>query len=202
LPFLKTDTAKIAVVHSMAKLEKDLQEAILAMPLKEKDKLLLKLITKDEVLTQQLQFQLVEAGDTMESRRDEIRKTIEKLYRIDHYSSGYLMMDMRYISGDITRHVKVTKDKYGEVELAIKLLKECFEKQLRWIERYSAKSDTLASYVAKRTDVILKKLTKLHPDIQFDFHGDMNYLLECCHRYAPAIYAKTLALPRAFEIED
>jgi hypothetical protein len=185
----------------MAKLEKDLQEAIVAMPQKEKDKLLLKLIAKDEVLTQQLQFQLVEAGDTIESRRDDIRKSIDKLYRIDHYSSGYLMMDMRYISGDITRHIKVTKDKYGEVELTIKLLKECFEKQLKWIQKYSAKSDTLANYVAKRTDAILKKLIKLHPDIQFDFHGDMNYILEGCHKYAPANYARIMDLPKSFEIE-
>jgi hypothetical protein len=172
----------------MAKLEKDLQEAITAMPLKEKDKLLLKLIAKDDILTQQLQFQLVEVGDTMESRRDDIRKSIEKLYRIDHYSSGYLMMDMRYISGDITRHVKVTKDKY--------------EKQLKWIQKYSAKTDTLANYVAKRTDAILKKLIKLHPDIQFDFHGDMNYILECCHKYAPANYARVMDLPKSFEIAD
>jgi phage regulator Rha-like protein len=186
----------------MAKLEKDLQEAILAMPQKEKDKILLKLIAKDEVLTQQLQFQLVEVGDTMESRRDDIRKTIDKLYNIDHYSSGYLMMDMRYISGDITRHVKVTKDKYGDVELTLKLLKDCFEKQLKWIQKYSSKSDTLANYVAKRADITLKKLIKLHPDIQFDFHGDMNYVLECCHRYAPAIYAISLALPKSFEIQD
>ena len=186
----------------MAKLEKDLQEAIVAMPQKEKDKLLLKLITKDDVLTQQLQFQLVEVGDTMESRRDDIRKTIDKLYRIDHYSSGYLMMDMRYVSGDITRHIKVTKDKYGEVELTIKLLKECFEKQLKWIQKYSAKTDTLANYVAKRTDVILKKLIKLHPDIQFDFHGDMDYILDCCHKYAPANYARIMDLPKRFEIVD
>ena len=186
----------------MAKLEKDLQEAIVAMPQKEKDKLLLKLITKDDVLTQQLQFQLVEAGDTMESRRDDIRKSIDKLYRIDHYSSGYLMMDMRYVSGDITRHIKVTKDKYGEVELTIKLLKECFEKQLKWIQKYSAKTDTLANYVAKRTDAILKKLIKLHPDIQFDFHSDMDYILDCCHKYAPANYARIMDLPKRFEIMD
>ena len=186
----------------MAKLEKDLQEAILAMPQKEKDKILLKLITKDEVLTQQLQFQLVEAGDSMESRREEIRQLIDKLYRIEHYSSGYLMMDMRYISGDITRHVKVTKDKYGEIELTLKLLKECFERQLKWIERYSAKTDTLASYVAKRADIILKKLIKLHPDLQFDFYNDMDYVLKCCHQYAPTIYARTLDLPKRFEIRD
>ncbi len=186
----------------MAKLEKDLQEAILAMPSKEKDKLLLKLITKDDVLTQQLQFTLVEEGTSVDFRRDEIKEAIDKLYRQNAYSSGYLMMDMRFVNGNITRHVKVTKDKYGEVELTIKLLKDCFEKQMKWIKQYTSKSDTLSNYVAKRTDFVLKKLVKLHPDIQFDFHADMNTLLEYVYSYAPSYYAKLMALPRTFEISE
>jgi hypothetical protein len=182
-------------------LNSPLQEAILSMPSKEKDKLLLKLIAKDDVLTQQLQFTLVEEGTSIDFRRDEVKATIDKLYRQNAMSSGYLMMDMRYVNAEISRHVKVTKDKYGEVELTIKLLKDCFEKQLKWIKQYTSKSDTLSNYVAKRTDFVLKKLIKLHPDIQFDFLADMNYVLECVHSYAPSYYAKLLALPRTFEIE-
>jgi hypothetical protein len=186
----------------MAKLEKDLQQAILAMPQKDKDKILLRLIAKDDILTQQLQFTLVEEGSSIEFRRDEVKVSIDKLYRQNAVSSGFLMMDMRYVNGEITRHVKVTKDKYGEVELTIKLLKECFEKQLKWIQKYSSKSDTLANYVAKRTDFVLKKLVKLHPDIQFDFHADVNTLLEYVYSYAPSYYAKLMALPRTFEISE
>ncbi|MCU0471150.1 MAG: hypothetical protein MUF58_21435 [Arcicella sp.] len=184
----------------MAKLEKDLQAAILAMPTKERDKLLLKLIAKDDILIQQLQFSLVEEGTSIEFRRDEIKNSIDKLYRLDAYSSGYLMMDMRYLNGDITRHVKVTKDKYGEVELTLKLLKDCFEKQLKWITKYNAKTDTLANYVVKRTDFLLKKVIKLHPDIQFDFYNDLNTLLDYLHQYATSYYAKQMALPKVFEI--
>jgi len=44
------------VLHLMAKLEKDLQLAILSMPQKDKDKLLLRLVAKDDILVQQLQF--------------------------------------------------------------------------------------------------------------------------------------------------
>ena len=186
----------------MAKLEKDLQQAILSMPQKEKDKLLLKLISKDDILTQQLQFMLIEGNSSIDYRRDEVKAAIDKLYRTDAYSSGYLMMDMRYINAEIARHVKVTKDKYGEIELTIKLLKDCFEKQLKWIQKYSAKSDTLSNYVAKRTDFVLKKLVKMHPDIQFDFHADANTLLEYVYSYAPSYYAKLMALPRTFEISE
>lgn len=184
----------------MAKIEKELQQAILGMPQKDKDKLLLRLIGKDDILIQQLTFTLVEESLTVESRRDDIRIAIDKLFDTTNYSSGYLMMDMRYTNAEITRHVKVTKDKYGEIELTLKLLKECFEKQLKWIEKLSSKSDSLANYVAKRTDFLLKKLVKLHPDIQFDFYSDMNTLLEYIHKYATAYYAKELMIPKTFEI--
>lgn len=186
----------------MAKIEKDLQQAILSMPQKDKDKLLIRLIAKDEVLTQQLQFMLVEGSASVDYRRDEVKETIDKLYRTDAFSSGYLMMDMRYVNAEITRHVKVTKDKYGEIELTIKMLKDCYEKQLKWIQKYSSKSDTLANYVAKRTDFVLKKLVKLHPDVQFDFHADVNTLLEYTYSYAPSYYANLMALPRTFEISE
>jgi hypothetical protein len=186
----------------MAKLEKDLQLAILSMPVKDKDKLLLKLVAKDDILIQQLQFTLVEEETTIEIRRDEIKNAIDKLYRLDAYSSGYLMMDMRYLNAEITRHVKVTKDKYGEVELTLKLLKDCFEKQLKWITKYNAKTDTLANYVAKRTDFLLKKVVKLHPDLQFDFYNDINSLLESVYSYAPAYYASQMKIPRVFEIAE
>lgn len=186
----------------MAKIEKELQQAIVAMPQKEKDKLLLRLIGKDDILIQQLTFTLVEESLTMESRRDDIKVLIDKLYDTTNYSSGYLMMDMRYTNAEITRHIKVTKDKYGEVELTLKLLKECFEKQLKWIEKYSSKSDTLALYVVKRTDFLLKKVVKMHPDIQFDFHADMNTLLEYLHKYATAYYAKELKMPKTYEIAE
>jgi hypothetical protein len=186
----------------MAKLEKDLQLAILSMPQKDKDKLLLRLVAKDDILVQQLQFNLVEEGTTVEIRRDEIRNAIDKLYQLNALSSGYLMMDMRYLNSEITRHVKITKDKYGEVELTIKLLKDCFEKQLKWISKYNSKTDTIANYVVKRTDFLLKKLIKLHPDIQFDFHADTNLLLEFVHSYATSYYASQMSIPKSFEISE
>lgn len=199
--FLKRRTG-LSVLHLMAKLEKDLQMAILSMPQKDKDKLLLRLVAKDVILVQQLQFTLVEEGITVEFRRDEVKTAIDKLYRLDAMSSGYLMMDMRYLNSEITRHVKVTKDKYGEVELTLKLLKDCFEKQLKWISKYNSKTDTLTNYVVKRTDFLLKKLVKLHPDIQFDFYSDVNLLLENIYSNGTSFYAVQMGLPKVFEISE
>jgi hypothetical protein len=199
--YLKRRTRQ-SVLHLMAKLEKDLQLAILSMPQKDKDKLLLRLVGKDDILIQQLQFTLVEEATTVEFRRDEVRTAIDKLYRLDAMSSGYLMMDMRYLNSDISRHVRVTKDKYGEVELTLKLLKDCFEKQLKWISKYNSKTDTLTNYVVKRTDFLMKKLVKLHPDIQFDFYSDVNLLLENIYSNGTSFYAVQMGLPKVFEISE
>lgn len=183
-------------------LSKDLKAAILALPRDEKDKLLLRLVGKHADLQEQLQFRLVEDGATLEERREAIHRAITRLYNRDAISSGYLMMDMREVHGELTRHVKTTKDLYGEVDLLLHLLNGVFDEQLRWIERYSSKSDTLAQYVAKRTEALLKKLSKLHPDLQFEFLDAINRLLERVWKYAPAYYAKELNLPRRYEAKE
>jgi hypothetical protein len=186
----------------MAKIEKDLQELILSLPQKEKDKMLLRLVAKDEKLVKKLEYELLESGSTLESRKQTIRKEIDNLYKMSHYSSGYLMMDMRYVNARIAEHVKTTTDKYGEVELTLQLLCDCFRKQLEWVSTYSSKSDTIALYIAKRTDIIYKKVVKMHPDIQFDFFKELNYLLECIHQYAPMPYAREMKIPKTFEIKE
>ncbi len=53
----------------MPALEPDLKQAIVRMPGVEKDKLLLRLIAKDATLSEKLQFELVERGQTIDERR-------------------------------------------------------------------------------------------------------------------------------------
>lgn len=183
-------------------ISKELKEAVLALPISEKDKLLLKLLAKHADLQKQLEFQLLEFGDSLQSRRNDIRQIIHRLYAYEHYSPGYMMMDMRSVNAYITEHVRTTKDKYGEIELTLYLLNQVFEKHLKHIEKYASRNDTLASYVAKRTDFVVKKLEKMHPDIQFEFVNEINSLLENVHRYAPAFYAKELQLPKEWIIRD
>ncbi len=83
------------------------------MPQKEKDKLLLRLITKDSTLTDKLFFELIEDSATIPERREAIMGRITRISKIIQDSPGWILMDMRNLSGDITYHVKVTKDKVG-----------------------------------------------------------------------------------------
>ena len=183
----------------MSALNKELKEAIVAMPSVEKDKLLLRLLAKEPVLCEKLEHQLLGNSSDVEQRRQEIRDQILLLARMNHYSPGYMMMDMRSVNALITYHVKITRDKYAEVELTLLLLNKVFDHQLPHISTYNAKSDTLAAYVAKRTEFILQKMKKLHPDLHLEFAADLNLLLQRVHQYAPARYAKEMQLPTRWD---
>lgn len=183
----------------MAKIPKELEKVILGLPAKEKDKILLRLIGKNELLILQLQYQLLENESFLDDRRGEIKKSIQRVSKMHHDTPGWLMMDMRDLNSRITTHVKVTKDKYGEVELTLYLLNAFFENQPKLLEKYSSKSDTIAQYIAKRTEFILKKLPKIHEDYYIEFERDINKLLERVHMYAPAYYARQMDLPKSWE---
>ncbi len=183
----------------MGKISKDLEKAILSQPAKEKDKILLRLIGKSELLIEQLQYQLLENETFLNDRRDEIKKSIQRVSKMAHSTPGWMMMDMRDLNARITQHVKVTKDKYGEIELTLYLLNSFFENQFSLLEKYNSKSDTVALYIAKRTEFVIKKLPKLHEDYYIEFERDVNKLLERVHKYAPAYYARQMDLPKSWE---
>ncbi len=179
----------------MPKLPKILEQAILTLPSKEKDKLLLKLIAKSELLIQQLHFQLLEDESDLKQKREDLKAAIDRVSKMYHDTPGWMMMDMRDLNGRITNHVKVTKDKYGEVELTLCLLNAFFDNQLPHLETYSGKTDTVSLYIAKRTEILLNKLPKLHEDYYVEFERGVNALLARVHKYCPSYYARQMKLP-------
>lgn len=164
------------------KLTPELKKAISALSSKEKDKLLFRLIPKDEILVAQLEHLLLEESATVEFRRDELRNIIDRsLNRAanNYYSPGYLLLDIRSISGRINRHVKITKDKYGEVELNLFMLNRTLELlggQLRFASPWHSR--TLNEYMAKRILKLLKLLEKIPEDYHADFRPDFQELAD------------------------
>ena len=107
------------------KLTEDLKKAISGLSHQEKDKLLFRLIAKEPILAQQLVFKLLEDGASMEERREDLAKYIEKYledYQDYYYSPGYLLLELRSLSAKITNHIKTTRDKYGEIALNLLML--------------------------------------------------------------------------------
>jgi hypothetical protein len=170
----------------------------------QKDKLLLKLFRKDPMLVEKLAFEFFEDKHDLENRRQQIRHNIDK-YIIQSYivwdTPGELMMEMRSINGRITEHVKITKDKYGEVELILLLLNTAFERFWTMLNAKKTRADTFSEYVLKKTQALMKLIAKLHEDNYMDFREDINRLLNYIHQYPmTAQGAKTYAIPVFFEL--
>ncbi len=156
------------------------------LPEREKDKLLLRLIAKDALLLEQLSFLHLEHGETTEERVDELREYFgERVGDVSwDLSPGELMMQIRYCSGYLTRHVRVTKNKLGEVQLMVELLHLALDTHLpRMRKRYHNPSRwaKLAPYVVKRIPTLLKKAEKLHPDLWVEFEAQLNDMLLLVH---------------------
>lgn len=163
-----------------AKLSPDLKKAISKLSPLEKDKLLFRLLPSNPSLVEQLNFKLLETGDTKELRRDELRELIKKnmeKYQAYYYSPGYLLMLLRDLSGEINRHVKTTKDKYGEVELNFTMLNLSLHFFGAAVAETSPqRSRTFNNYVIKRAIKLLKLMGKMHEDLVLDFQPAMKKL--------------------------
>lgn len=161
-------------------LSPEFKKVISQLSPKEKDKLLFRLLPKEPALVAKLEYDLLEGGDNVEVRRNELSEQMEMRLReatADFYSPGYLLLDLRSLSGDITRHVKVTKDKYGEIQMNFMLLNEGIGPVVDKINGFSkGRARTLNDYVVKRVLKLFALLHKQHPDIRLDFADEMKEL--------------------------
>jgi hypothetical protein len=153
----------------------DFKEELRELPSKEKDKLILRLLKKDRTLASRLYFELIESN-TGDERREAIKERIDSTLNgaYGYGSPGYLMMDMRYLSGDISQHVKVTKDKYGEVSLSLHLMiigltfnKDTFGGVT------SARAWKCSTYIIAKAFKTIILIQKMHEDLQFEFQDDL-----------------------------
>ena len=107
----------------------DFKKALQELPEKEKDKLILRLLRRDLDLAEKLYFELVDT-DTIEDKRRVMEINISKqIHRFSEnfHSLDYIAIEMRNISGKISHHVKITKDKFGEISLNLQMLNEVIE---------------------------------------------------------------------------
>jgi hypothetical protein len=181
----------------MQKIHDELKKAIILMPQKDKDKLLLRLIAKDKLLVEKLQFQLLEDSEMdKDGRAKEVENFILNYIEdkgSPYLTPGYLMMDMRKANAKITHHVKVTKDKFNEVYLTIILLLTAFRRHDTMLKSFpDRRSDTFVKYVIKRIEFIFKKLQRLNPDYFVEIEEPLNELLSFVHSFEPTAKAAQL----------
>jgi len=164
----------------------ELKNAVLNLSPREKDKLLVRLISKDKMLLKQLHFQLLEDADDLAQRIDDLRTKLTEMTKpsssgikqgasFSNYKS--LTSLLRQQSGLINEHEKVTKDKFSEVEFRLLILENAFKTYpILFQKSYISGVDKLHKYVIARLKATLAKYDKLHEDLQFDVQESYNYV--------------------------
>ena len=158
---------------------KEFKKAIQELPSIEKDKLIFRLLKRDLDLANRLHFELVDV-ETVEDKRAAFE--IEMLRKINYfskrfYSVGYLLQDTRFLSGEITNHVKITKDKFGEISLNMKMLNHLLLINNERIESSTySKAYTLCIYIIARAFKILLLIKAIDEDYFLDFREALSTL--------------------------
>jgi hypothetical protein len=103
---------------------------------------------------------------------------------------------MRDANGHITRHVKITKDNLGEIQLTVDLVNVAFDNHIGMLMNNATKAQTFADYVVKKADFVLKKLQKIHEDYYIEFEESVNKMLQNIHNYKPCTFPiKEMKIP-------
>ena len=154
----------------------EFKKALQLLPDSEKDKLILRLLKRDLNLANKLRFELVDT-ESVQDKREQLKNRIIRRIQLAtdrYYSVGYLLMDIRDISGEINQHVAITKDKFGEISLNCLMLKQMLELNNERIgtEKYG-KAYTLCIYIIARIFKILMLIQKQHEDLHLEFNDDI-----------------------------
>jgi hypothetical protein len=156
--------------------EPEFVKALHLLPDKEKDKLILRLLKHDMQLTNRLLFELV-STDSVEDRRAQVSDQVTRKVgwaTERYYSTGYLLMEVRGISGEINEHVSITKDKFGEITLNCLMLRQLLELNNKRIASESyGKAYSLCVYIVARLFKLLLLIQKQHEDLHMEFREDI-----------------------------
>ena len=175
---------------------KELKTEILSLPQKEKDKLLLRLVAKDKVLTEHLHFLLLEDETNLSERvailKQEIIATQKNLT-----TAKDVLANLRKQLKLINLFFKVTKANFEDVELRIFLLNyTTAEFKSKFFSSFKNYEQLFAVFFVKSVLATLKKFEKLHDDLQFDLKEDLNKLLSKTFNKSMAAIATDLGLPK------
>ncbi len=179
---------------------KELKTEILALPPKEKDKLLLRLIAKDKVLTEHLHFLLLEDESNLRDRieviKAEILQTMQYLNLNKKRNAKEVLSNLRKLAKLVNHNLRVTKNVFEDVDLRIFLFNQTpMDFKSNIFAANKNHEQLFAIYFIKATLITLRKFYKLHEDLQFDLRDEMNKLLNKIYKGSAKDIAIDLALP-------
>jgi hypothetical protein len=179
----------------MPALDKELRKALLALSPARKDKLLLQLLGSNQLLQEQLRFELLEDPDALDDRREALRGQVRATAKGFYYNASELLSSLRQLCPLFSTHAKVTHDAYGETGLLLLLVREVLQHQQEMVQVLSGANEALSLFLAKRAEEALQKLQKLHEDLHVEFIDEVNEMLPRLHASSAGYAARKLGLP-------
>lgn len=155
--------------------------ALAQLPSSEKDKLLWRLLKRDELLARRLEYELLAPYDAVDKRNELAEliqdRTVSIISRRARLAA--ILSQFRNLSGDITRHVYITKDKVGEISLNFVLLQMAM--QLLSNPAYLFGGKNTQKYVVYMLNKLYRTcmlINKLHIDYHIELEDDAQKLGE------------------------
>jgi hypothetical protein len=189
----------------MAKnISKELETAILAMPSKEKNKILIRLIAKNKILIEQLQFRLLEDSSfDLKVREEAAKEQID--YHINFCRERYPNLAIKHLRSAysaILHYKKITADKIGEIKLGIYFVQKVLKSQGTYLQVSSHDSDRvlIQNYICKRLAGSYSLIGKIHEDYRIEFSIDFQEVLLLISGGNISQVAQIHGLPKHFEL--
>lgn len=150
---------------------KEFKQALSEFSSIEKDRLIFRLLKKDQLLSKKLYFELIDP-ETTDQKRDQREENIrEKTMLAAKYIANpkYYLVIIRRISAEITEHVKVTTDKFGEVYLNLFLVHEILENNDSFAKQRFDNVYKLYIYLINKIVRALLLIKKIDEDYWMEF---------------------------------
>ena len=137
----------------------------------EKDRLIFRLLKKDKLLSKKLYFEIIDP-ETTDQKRDQMEENVtEKVASATRYIGNpkYYLSTIRTISAEITEHVKVTTDKFGEVYLNLFLVDQILENNDSFAQQRFDNVYKLYIYLINKIVRALLLIKKIDEDYWMEF---------------------------------
>ena len=150
---------------------KEFKQALSEFSSKEKDKLIFRLLKKDKLLSKKLYFELIEEETTDDKRNTMESYLKERITNLSKHIGNpkYFLVLVRKLSGEITEHVKVTTDKFGDVFLNLFLVNTILEHNDKLSRQRFDAVYKLYIYLINKIIKALIQIQKLDEDYWLEF---------------------------------
>ena len=192
---------------------KEFKQALSEFSSKEKDKLIFRLLKKDKLLSKKLYFELIEEETTDDKRNTMESYLKERITDLSKHIGNpkYFLVLVRKLSGEITEHVKVTTDKFGDVFLNLFLVNTILEHNDKLSRQRFDAVYKLYIYLINKIIKALIQIQKLDEDywlefdeiltdIDFQLHENLYLEKLCINNGLDFNWLKSENIPDHFEL--